>query len=117
MFTGWRELILKRFHSNKEFVSVDAHQYPARTRSYEMIVANDKDADAKSPAAVIAPLTSATYAGRGTRDYSSREASYTSPSQSFSSPKVPQGPGWDPTTTYAGPQTYGNMNPLAMHKA
>lgn len=117
MFTGWWELLSRRFHSNKEFVSVDVHQYTNGTRSYEMIEANSKDADVKSPNVVNSPLASAAYAGQGTPQYFGREARYTSPSQSFSSPKVPQGYGWDPTTTFAGPHSHGNMNPLAMNKA
>jgi hypothetical protein len=108
MFTGWKELVMKRFKPNNEFVSADvkAIKDPA---SYEML-SRERDTG-KTPEPLLpythsplpTPLSPPTPAaaprsGRTTPDYFGREARYKSPSRSFSNPRPPN--------TYSGGSGY-----------
>jgi hypothetical protein len=60
--------------------------------------------------------------GRTTPDYFGTTARYHAPSRSYSSPRPPSPPRWDPNQTFATPQKayhaphYDDMNPLGMNK-
>ncbi|KAH8815050.1 G protein-like protein-coupled receptor : GPCR, secretin-like protein [Xylogone sp. PMI_703] len=111
MFTGWYDLVKGTVKPNKEFVSVDVHNFKD-PGSYEML-SKDRDVG-KTPEPMMNPVEPAYKSGRTTPDYFGREARYKSPSRSFSSPKPPQGlsVAWDPATTHARPY----VDPLAMNK-
>jgi hypothetical protein len=109
MFTGWYEFVREKVRPNREFVSVDAARAPnpRDVRSYEMLGKNRDTTDVQ-----LTPLSMAAKGGgRSTPDYFGREAKYQNPTQSFSSPKPPQGRGWSASDTHAH-----GMNPLSMNK-
>lgn len=115
MFTGWYEKA--RGHTepaNIEFVSTGARNFED-PGTYEML-GRQRDTG-KTPEPVfsqVSPLAPTAKGGRTTPDYFGHEARYKSPSRSFSSPQPPAtiAHDWDPSRSYAAPQT----NPLGMHK-
>ena len=149
MIKGWFELLhFTRRNKNHEFVSADARSEIRKdTRSYEML--------SKEISVEVTPLSPVTKSpmpggrhtpgGRQTPDYFGHSARYHAPSRSYSSPRPPSAPSWDPQQTFAHPQqayahsqqthvhpqqTYAHpqktyhptnpedmdMNPLGMHK-
>lgn len=115
MVTGWRDLFVSLFTRNKkEFVSVDArHDTGKDQRSYEML--------SKEANSVVTPVSPVQLpnSGRRTPDYFGETARYQPPSRSYSNPRPPQQPSWDPQQTYApGTASYNmeDMNPLGMNK-
>ncbi|KAI9171426.1 hypothetical protein HJFPF1_00909 [Paramyrothecium foliicola] len=115
MATGWRDLIMSKFSRNKkEFVSVDARYDTGKDqRSYEML--------SKESSAVVTPVSPVQLpnSGRRTPDYFGETARYQAPSRSYSNPRPPQQPSWDPQESYApGAASYNmkDINPLAMNR-
>ena len=136
MVKGWVELLpFTKRHKNHEFVSADARSEIRKdTRSYEML--------SKETSVEVTPLSpvmkSPTPGGRQTPDYFGHSARYHAPSRSYSSPRPPSAPAWDPQQTFAHPQQTSahpqqsyvhpqkayhptnhddmDMNPLGMHK-
>ena len=91
MVTGWIDLARSSTGRNKaEFVSVDARL-------------DDLKKDQLSPVSPVAksPVGAS---GRRTPDYFGQTARYHAPDRSFSSPRPPQQPSWEPQQTYARPQ-------------
>lgn len=120
MMKGWWDLLPFTVRRNKnEFVSMDArNDLNKDSRSYEML--------SKETNVEVTPLSpvmmSPPPAGRRTPDYFGQSARYHAPSRSYSSPRPPSPPSWDPQQTYANPQktyhptNYEEMNPLGMNK-
>ncbi|KAL8714842.1 MAG: hypothetical protein Q9220_001355 [cf. Caloplaca sp. 1 TL-2023] len=129
MIPAWIALIRKRFARTHDFVSVDARRFSGKPLNYEMITSPPQTAySLKVPeAAVTSP--SSTIDGdtigalspqtRKQRDgYFPRDAKYTSPTMSFSTPRPPsssgrhqhqhQGREWDPASTHARPWSPNN---------
>jgi hypothetical protein len=100
--------------SKKEFVSVDARYDGGKDqRSYEML--------SKEASTVVTPVSPVQLpnSGRRTPDYFGETARYQAPSRSYSNPRPPQQPSWDPQQTYApaaGSYNMKDMNPLGMNK-
>jgi hypothetical protein len=119
MITGWRDLIMSPFNRNKkEFVSVDARYDMGKDqRSYEML---SKEAnDEVTPVSPVQMPNS----GRRTPDYFGETARYHAPSRSYSSPRPPPQPSWDPQESYApaalnsyNMKDMKDVNPLAMNR-
>ncbi|KAF2013196.1 hypothetical protein BU24DRAFT_231932 [Aaosphaeria arxii CBS 175.79] len=109
MFKAWWTLLQSRFSSKREFVSLDAKQYPADTHNYEL------NKFAQSP--LKAPESALTSPDgdynpyrrslTGTPDYFGKEVQrdYKSPTLSFSTPRAPSQAAmhvdWDPRATHA----------------
>ena len=111
MFPAWVEL-LKRPHTRpNEFVSADARRLANDTKNYEMIASppsRHADTPREPPSAVISPNTDSimTFSPASKTDYFGMEATYSKPSQSFSTPRPPSagrshGREWDPASTHA----------------
>ncbi|TVY59390.1 hypothetical protein LCER1_G000272 [Lachnellula cervina] len=120
MFVGWWEMIRGRVKPYKtEFVSADVRQFKD-PGTYEMLGREQDNPKTPEPlvSQPITPLSPVVKSGRETPDYFGREARYSSPSRSFSSPKPPQGNtrSWDSTTSHAKPLYYEGMNPLSINK-
>lgn len=115
---AWIELVRRPFSHSHDFVSVDARRLSADPRTYEMILSPPQTAHAvKSPDPLIfnnpidkdcfSPLSPSIKSNRTSKtDYFGKETAYTSPVQSFSSPRPPsagisQGREWDPESTHA----------------
>lgn len=120
MVKAWIDLIpcVPRRRKN-EFVSADAKdEIRHDKRSYEML---SKDTHVE-----VTPLSPVMRSpppdGRKTPDYFGQSARYHAPSRSYSSPRPPSPPSWDPNQTFAFPQktyhptTREDMNPLGMNK-
>ncbi len=122
MVTGWIELVRNSFAHPREFVSVDARRLSTDPRTYEMLSSPPQtQAELKTPEPlVMSPgsiddveanrqgvTTFSPISGKGTEspDYFGREARYSSPPSSFSTPKVPVSVAaareWDPRSTHA----------------
>jgi hypothetical protein len=118
MFTGWYEMVMKKFRPNTEFVSADVRALNYKNAStYEML---SRDRESKTADQMesqpITPLSPVAKSGRETPDYFSREVRYQPPVRSFSNPRPPQGGSWDPTTTQARPFVHPGLDPLSMNK-
>ena len=127
MIKGWTDVVQARLTRKREFVSVDARRFSSDPRTYEMLQSppqagmqspkpeHDPSQDSKqmehvSPAAAVystdRPTTSHT---DREKDYFGREAIYSSPHLSFSSPRAPSSRAsttvatreWDPLATQA----------------
>ncbi|KAI9720449.1 MAG: hypothetical protein M1812_002955 [Candelaria pacifica] len=122
MVTGWIEFIRNSFDHPREFVSVDARRMSTNPRTYEMLSSPPQtQAELKTPEPlVLSPgsiddveanqqgvTTFSPITGKGKEppDYFGREARYSSPPSSFSTPKVPisvtAAREWDPRLTHA----------------
>jgi hypothetical protein len=115
MFTGWRDLILAKFGSKREFVSLDAKQPPEYTPNPPQFeLAKFQMPLASPPSAVTSPdgdykRDPYRRSLAGTPDYldfsSKEQRGYKSPTLSFSSPRVPSQiaarEDWDPRSTHA----------------
>lgn len=118
MVLGWIDFFKGLFVHQVEFVSADARSRFPDSRAYEML--NSRQQTIKTPEPVVTS-TSTTLRdsdGKGS-DYYGREAKYTSPAMSFSSPRPPssQNPGryWDPQSSFArSNSTYSHQNPRYM---
>jgi hypothetical protein len=104
--------------NKKEFVSVDARYDMGKDqRSYEML---SKEAnDEVTPVSPVQMPNS----GRRTPDYFGETARYHAPSRSYSSPRPPPQPSWDPQESYApaalnsyNMKDMKDVNPLAMNR-
>lgn len=115
---AWVDLVRKPFYRSHDFVSVDARRLSSDPRTYEMILSPPQSAYvAKSPDPIIvngpidkdyfSPMTPSIKSNRSSKtDYFGKEAAYSSPTLSFSSPRPPsagfmQGREWDPASTHA----------------
>lgn len=125
MFTGWVQLFKSPFRpGGREFISADASKpYSKDPSSYEMLASGrNGDFSMAKPDVPLTPLSPAAYhaptrSGSQTPDYFGREARYQNPTQSFSSPRPPQGRDWNPAATQAPPyQQSHRVDPLAMNK-
>jgi hypothetical protein len=114
MFLGWIDLLKQRFKPGNEFVSVDARRLSDDPRTYEMLSNTPQPTPLKTPEAVIkGPKSTVSFSpvpGSEPRDYFGREAKYTSPTTSFSTPRPPSSNQthvreWDPRDTHASPGT------------
>ncbi|KAI1504460.1 hypothetical protein F5X99DRAFT_416688 [Biscogniauxia marginata] len=129
MVTGWIEWFGALKGGKKEFVSVDARiDLKNDPRSYEML--SRDPAKAEHALTPTSTLKSPTRSGRHTPDYFGQTALYQPHQRSFSSPRPPQQQvHWDtmqayenypqppaPVQTYAYPQGYEHINPLAMNR-
>jgi len=121
MLKAWVDLLpcFPRRKKN-EFVSADARDEMRNDkRSYEML---SKDTSNVEVTPLEPVMRSPPPGGRTTPDYFGQSARYHAPSRSYSSPRPPSQPGWDPNQTFAFPQkTYHptiheDMNPLGMNK-
>lgn len=118
MVTGWIDLFRDKTGQKREFVSLDAQNYTAQAKAYELLKVSNPtllDTPKSGVASTIASPQEAYTSplGRATPDYFGSEVqrNYRSPSMSFSTPKTPyQGGGqdtnqsrvdWDPRITYA----------------
>ncbi|KAG9257817.1 G-protein coupled receptor [Emericellopsis atlantica] len=122
MVMGWVDLIpcipRRRRH---EFVSADArHDDKQETRAYEML---SKDTNVEiTPLSPVMKSPPEPEAGRSTPDYFGTTARYHAPSHSYSSPRPPSPPRWNPNQTFATSQKayhaphYDDMNPLGMNR-
>ncbi|OOF94828.1 hypothetical protein ASPCADRAFT_171144 [Aspergillus carbonarius ITEM 5010] len=107
IFLGWAERFQSQVSQPHEFVSADARRTPD-PRTYEMISGSSLP-PYKTPEAVVRSPSPARMMGAKSPERShhyGREARYTRPSMSFSSPRPPsslqgQERDWDPTATYA----------------
>ncbi|CAH0049593.1 unnamed protein product [Clonostachys solani] len=114
MMVGWYELLGLPKRAKNEFVSADArYEDRKEIRSYEML---SKDRSLEVTA--MSPVTSPPPVGqRYTPDYFPETAryNYNAPMQSFSNPRPPSRPPWDPSTSYANPNDFDGINPLRMN--
>lgn len=125
MFRGWLEFWQGLFAKNVEFVSVDARSRFGDTRNYEML---NHQKTMKTPEPMVRSPTPAYMNGRIDEDEvdakdielstHSRQASYTRPSMSFSTPRPPTSQreptsyNWDATSTFARSHSQmSNHNP------
>lgn len=113
MIPAWIELIKRPFAKSHDFVSVDARRFSTNAKHYEMITsppARPLDTPREPESAVVSPGNDwITLSPSGKVDYFGKEAKYTSPTFSFSTPRPPSagrgyGREWDPERTYAKPQ-------------
>jgi hypothetical protein len=129
MIQGWIEFFKGLFVKQVEFVSVDARSRFADTRNYEMLNSRQQNlktpepgisARSPSPPVLSASTTLRNSDGKGMdigSDYFGRDAIYTSPVLSFSSPRPPSSSQnapryWDPQSTFArSDSTYSQHNP------
>ncbi|KAL1969101.1 hypothetical protein VTN77DRAFT_355 [Rasamsonia byssochlamydoides] len=118
MVQGWIDFIKGLFVQQVEFVSADARTRFPDTRTYEML--SSRQQTLKSPEPVVtSPLSTSTTLRNSdgkSSDYFGREAKYTSPAMSFSSPRPPSsqqnGRYWDPQSSFArSNSTYRQQNP------
>lgn len=106
MFRGWFELFTNQFSPREEFVSADARTRPTDVRAYEMI-SNSTFPSMKTPEPRVRSPTPVRLSGARSPDLTEfgRDARYTSPKMSFSTPRPPSssqhGREWDPQATYA----------------
>jgi hypothetical protein len=110
MVLGWIDLFKRRFTRPNEFVSADARRLSNDPRNYEMLNSiTSPQPGIKSPEPVaMSPgaleVSQKSPYGDHKIDYFGREAQYTSPSTSFSSPRPPSSHGqWgrDRTATFS----------------
>ncbi|KZF25875.1 hypothetical protein L228DRAFT_492 [Xylona heveae TC161] len=105
MVTGWFDVLRKRLRKKREFVSVDARRLPQDARTYEMLSSTPRPHLKTPDTSVISPIDSIHHTDQGNSpDYFGRDANYSSPVSSFSSPKAPQSVmqrDWDPRSTFA----------------
>ena len=105
MVTGWADMIpclpRRRRH---EFVSADARaDVKQETRAYEML---SKDTSVEiTPLSPVMKSPPEPEDGRNTPDYFGTTARYHAPSRSYSNPRPPSPPRWDPNQTFATPRT------------
>lgn len=120
MVLGWIDLVQRRLSRHNEFVSADAKSMSTDPRHYEILTptignlgttttitslanrASSPQAAATSPGSLRA--TSPTYGGDQKTDHPGREAKYVSPSNSFSTPRLPNAignRGRDKTATFS----------------
>jgi len=118
MVLGWIDLFKQRFFRPSEFVSVDARRYSSDPRTYEMLSNTPQPTPLKTPEPVVKSPGS-TISSRGgfspvkaaeRGDYFGRDAKYTIPAASFSTPRPPSSHQnhareWDPRETHAAPGT------------
>ena len=114
MFPAWFELIRRPFIKSHDFVSVDARRFSANPKNYEMITSppvRAMDTPRVPDSAVVSPGNDSisTFSPSSQVDYFGKEAKYTSPTFSFSTPRPPSagrgyGREWDPERTHARPQ-------------
>jgi hypothetical protein len=110
MVQGWIELL--PFTRKKEFISADARtDFKQDSRSYEML-SKETSVEVTSQPIDASPMPAL---GRRTPDYFGQTARYHAPSQSFSNPRAPSQPTWDPTNTYASPGRHDGRDPLRMN--
>lgn len=122
MLKAWADLLFPCIGRPKknEFISADARdEIKHDKRSYEML---SKDTSNVEVTPLSPVMRSPPPGGRQTPDYFGQSARYHAPSRSYSSPRPPSPPSWDPNQTFAFPQkTYHStihedMNPLGMNK-
>ena len=111
MFSAWVELLKRPYTRSKEFVSSDARRSANDTKNYEMIASppsRHADAPRELPSAITSPNTDSImmFSAASKTDYFGMEATYSKPSQSFSTPRPPgagriYGREWDPASTHA----------------
>lgn len=133
MILGWIDLIKRKISPTREFVSADARAQGTSSRTYEMM--DTRNDSIKSPEPLLSPVPSdmsmSTFNFAGSKVLESdayatskREAKYTSPTLSFSTPRPPSAshnnnhnhnnktsPEWNPQSTFARsgpPGTYYN---------
>jgi hypothetical protein len=112
MITGWIEMLPFGGNKKKEFVSADARgDLKQDSRSYEML-SKETSVEVTSQPLGVSPMPAL---GRRTPDYFGQSASYHGHAQSFSHPRQPNEPSWDPINTYASPVRYDSRNPLRMN--
>ncbi|KAL2218597.1 hypothetical protein M432DRAFT_377923 [Thermoascus aurantiacus ATCC 26904] len=112
MIVGWIDFIKNLFIHHNEFVSADARYLSDRT--YEML-SSSASQKLKTPEPVVTPSPSdksgSTFGFSASKsveggDYFGREAKYTSPAMSFSTPRPPSSAhnrDWDSRATFARP--------------
>lgn len=87
MLTGWVEFFKSRFSKNREFVSLDAKHYQENPKNYELRKFEQTDQQPPPHA-----FSSPDYEGHhdGAPDYYQKESErpYTSPTQSYSAPRL-----------------------------
>lgn len=111
MIPAWFELLKRPFSKNHEFVSADARRYAIDANNYEMIASppsRHADTPKKPPSALISPDTDSisTFSPLSKMEYFGKEATYSKPSMSFSTPRPPKtgrsyGREWDPVNSHA----------------
>ena len=123
MVTAWIDFFNQKFRrSQPEFVSIDARMHPSGAGEYKMITSPAStyrgiDTPRIPEKAIFSPsmedrlnaVSPSSMSSMNTKtDYFSKEARYTSPTLSFSSPRPPSASGrsmtgreWDPTATHA----------------
>jgi hypothetical protein len=113
MIAGWIDLIKRKVSPRREFVSVDARIYNGSGRTYEMFSGPNQHA-LKSPEPLLSPTAStrslSTYRHSGSKNADQpehwyREARYTIPPLSFSTPRPPSAThafarDWNPQSTF-----------------
>lgn len=111
MLPAWVKFWRRRFTHKHDFVSVDARRFSADPRNYEMILSPPQTAYKSPEHHVLTSPTdrdsTPTFSPSSNSDYFGKEATYTSPVLSFSTPRPPsagvpqQGREWDPESTHA----------------
>ncbi|KAL8825024.1 MAG: hypothetical protein Q9191_004667 [Dirinaria sp. TL-2023a] len=113
MIPAWFELMKRPFGKSQEFVSVDARGFSANPKTYEMITSpptRPLDTPREPESAIVSPGSDSisTFSPSSRVDYFGKEATYASPTLSFSTPRPPSagrgyGREWDPERTFAKP--------------
>jgi hypothetical protein len=114
MIAGWIDLIRRKVSPSREFVSADARAHNGSGRTYEMFSGSNQHA-IKSPEPLLSATDStkslSTYRLSGSKNADQpelwcREARYTIPALSFSTPRPPSAThafarDWSPRSTFA----------------
>ncbi|KAL2014555.1 hypothetical protein VTN00DRAFT_2080 [Thermoascus crustaceus] len=126
MLVGWVKFFKSKFVHSNEFVSADARGHLGDTRAYEML-SSSASHQLKMPEPTVTSTSPTDISSSKSRlsggksaeggDYFGREAKYTSPAMSFSSPRPPSSAhgnysrDWDARATFARPNpTYSHGN-------
>lgn len=117
MVPAWIELIRRPFVKSHDFVSVDVRRHTVKPKDYEMITSppgRPLETPREPAPAVVSPGNESisTFSPSSKVDYFGKEAKYTSPTLSFSTPRPPSagkgyGREWDPERTHAKPNSLG----------